>query len=229
MQKLNRNEIAQAWGCHPTRVSKVKTRAARCGQPMPAFRTPAEAKRWKETFDSKGAVPVVAVEIGGDMPDLSGLDFDEAQARRAELALDLADKLFRSAAARGHHGEVAKALRNLTDAHEGLARVRERHLANQTKAGELVSVDEAKDVLVVMLSDIRHSICSLGERLATKLNPGDPAAARAILDEAVDRILVKCSEGSDRVAGQLERRLVENEERAQRAERIEAEEESTDE
>jgi len=71
----------------------------------------------------------------------------------------------------------------------------------QTKARDLVPIDEVKNLMAGILDPLRRSLDRLPVTLAYKCNPGEPAVARQVLQRAVDRLLATMRREVDQFFG----------------------------
>ena len=117
------------------------------------------------------------------------VDFDVLMVGHAEEVPQIAHGLFRLAAESGHPSAISAATRNWHESATASAGVRERFLAIQEKSRALLPLDEVMDIVGTELQPIRTAISKLGEKCALEANPSDPALARRVIDEAVDRII----------------------------------------
>lgn len=207
---LKKKDIAAAWGTSPQYVSKFSGKCARSGSPMPEFRTPAEAKAWYASRRQRGADRSGQVDgtcdSSADYAPLeeekarrAGRDFDELMLEDAEEVVLLAKRRYRMAVDGGSDAQAAVWLKHWNEASKNAASQRERWLQVQEKSGRLIQLDIAMDITVATLRDVRSALDNAGERCATRANPERPELAKMVFDEEMDRIVVRISEGTDKL------------------------------
>jgi FMN phosphatase YigB (HAD superfamily) len=135
-------------------------------------------------------------------------DFDAQAVREAEEVALLAGALYRMACAEGVHADIALAIKNWNDAAKASATVRERFLEIQEKTRALLSLDIVMDIVGTELQAVRSLLLRLGERIAAKANPADPASARKAVDAGVDDIFHAITVAAERIEKEIAAPLV---------------------
>lgn len=132
-----------------------------------------------------------------------GADFETLMISQAEEVPQVARGLFMRACARGNPSEISAANRNWHESAKSAYAVRADFIELQEKTRALISIDDVRDVLGTELQAGRSAFLKLGERIAGKVNPADPLAAKAIIDAAVDEIYLRLDAALDRAVAQL--------------------------
>lgn len=183
---------ASAW-----RLANAPSRAAKIAE-SEVSGTPILLQK-TNTFSEKNiaqqAAPPRAVGVGDVVSGIIDIeaftqpegDYDVAVVGRAERSERIAHGLYNHAATLNQPAQINYTLATWTAAAKASAEIRTRFLEIQEKKRALISIDEVMDIVGTELQAFRSAFLKLGERIATRANPSDPALARSVIDAEIDR------------------------------------------
>lgn len=183
---MTSGDDARAWLAKHSRVRKVDLRAGGSAGAQARERKLAEAD----------AVAAPSLDAAQDLfPDVRGPratdatpDFDEAMLKADERLLIAARKQVEEFLRAGDRIGFADALGSYSKLAKELHATRLRWLSSKARAAELVDIDEVRAAITPHVAEVRRAFVKLGDRLAAKVNPGNPAHAKAVIDEEVESI-----------------------------------------
>lgn len=115
-------------------------------------------------------------------------DFDREMLRQDERLVREARKQVEACMKSGDRVGFADALSSYSKLSKELNAARLRWLESERVAGRLLDLDEVNAAVTPHVAEVRRSFIKLGDRIAVKVNPGNPKHAKAVIDEAVDGI-----------------------------------------
>lgn len=203
---VKQSELAKAWGLTRARVCQMVKK----GMPLTSL---AEAESWRIAHHGGASVPGSAggqvksdsvSNGGGDLvllekpenvnpSDLSREDFHGTLARLIKNEM-IAWSMLATAVRQKNETEIQVRQRQYRDAVD--LRVRQEKNVDEIllQRRDLISLAEAKELFGRHLQAVRLSLKNLPSRLAAKCNPSDPALAKQILNEAIEKLFKQLNE-----------------------------------
>lgn len=114
--------------------------------------------------------------------------FDREMIRQDERLVREARKQVESCLKAGDRIGFADSLSSYSKLSKELNAARLRWMESERVAGRLLDLDEVNAAVTPHVAEVRRSFIKLGDRVAAKVNPGNPKHAKAVIDEAVDAI-----------------------------------------
>jgi hypothetical protein len=132
---------------------------------------------------SRGFVPIdTAAFVRTDV------DFDQLMIEQAERVPQIAFGLLELKQKTGSAHAIAQATENWHQAVKAAASVRTKFLDLQERTRALIALDQVMDVVGTELQAVRSALAKLGESVAQKANPDNPALALAAINAGVDDV-----------------------------------------
>ena len=202
-------EEADAWRA----VNAPPKAAHAAGSALP---TVPDSANSDDTLEKNAAINKTTTSSGkengrpqGELIDVTAfirrdVDFDALMIESAEGVPQVAHGLYLRACAGGSPNEIAAALKNWNDAMKAAAAARLAFLETQEKTRALLPLDVVMDIVGTELQALRANLLKLGERIAARANPDNPALARGVIDAAVDEsVFRQCDAVESRASREL--------------------------
>lgn len=177
---------AREWMAKNVRTRKVDLRA----------RGQAGALARKEAVDTADCISRDETSQDPEKRDgaaSASTDFDEDMLRADEALLRAARSQVEHHMKSGDRIAFADAVGSYSRLAKEVHATRLRWLDSKKRAASLVDIDEVKAALTPHIAHVRRAFVKLGDRIAAKVNPGNPAHAKAVIDEEVDSIFATYS------------------------------------